>query len=74
MHDLPCDYRVRVLSRAVVGRRMPVSDFRLAPDMIGANNYSDYDPEYCDGHFCPRDCDRCSYNEAEREEATDGEL
>lgn len=53
---------------------MPVNDFRLTPDMIGANNYSDYDPEYCDGHHCPRDCERCSYNETEREEATDGEL
>ena len=26
---------------------------------IGANNYTDYDPEYCDGEPCPRDCDRC---------------
>lgn len=26
---------------------------------IGANNYSAYDPEFCDGHYCPRDCECC---------------
>ena len=28
--------------------------------MIGANNYEYYTPEFCDGRFCCRDCDRCS--------------
>ena len=23
------------------------------------NNYELYDPAYCDGNFCCRDCDRC---------------
>ena len=23
------------------------------------NNLSDYDPRWCDGHFCPKDCDHC---------------
>ena len=26
---------------------------------IGMNNYSQYDPDYCDGHFCCRDCECC---------------
>lgn len=26
---------------------------------IGMNNYSMYDPAYCDGEPCPRDCDKC---------------
>ena len=26
---------------------------------IGMNNYSNYDPKYCDGHYCCRDCDIC---------------
>ena len=34
---------------------------------IGANYYSDYDPEWCDGHECPRDCDICRYNIEHRE-------
>ena len=50
-----------------------MEQFCLTPDMIGANNYSDYDPEYCDGHWCPRDCERCRYNEAEREVAADAD-
>lgn len=28
--------------------------------------YSDYDPQYCDGHFCSRDCEVCPYREEER--------
>ena len=23
------------------------------------NNYSAYDPEFCDGHYCCRDCEKC---------------
>ena len=38
---------------------------------IGTNNYSDYDPKWCDGQFCPRDCDICGRNAAEREEGED---
>ena len=30
---------------------------------IGMNNYSLYDPLYCDGRFCCRDCDRCKVAE-----------
>ena len=26
---------------------------------IGANNYSAYDPKYCDGNYCCRDCETC---------------
>lgn len=26
---------------------------------IGMNNYAMYNPEYCDGNFCFRDCDKC---------------
>lgn len=26
---------------------------------IGMNNYELYDPAYCDGHYCCRDCERC---------------
>lgn len=26
---------------------------------IGANDYSLYDPDICDGGFCPRDCSHC---------------
>lgn len=37
-----------------------MADFRLTPDMIGANNYEYYDPAFCDGHHCPRDCERCA--------------
>lgn len=33
---------------------------------IGMNNYSDYDPEYCDGHECPRDCEVCPWREENR--------
>ena len=25
------------------------------------NNYSAYDPEFCDGHYCCRDCDNCPW-------------
>lgn len=39
---------------------MPVSDFRLTPEMIGMNNYEYYDPEWCDGHYCCRDCEKCN--------------
>ena len=45
-----------------------MSEFRLTPDMIGMNNYSDYDPKYCDGEFCPRDCDICGRREENRED------
>ena len=45
-----------------------MSEFRLTPEMIGMDNYSDYDPKWCDGHYCPRDCDVCGYRESEREE------
>lgn len=30
---------------------------------VGMNNYSDYDPDWCEGHYCPRDCDGCPYSE-----------
>ena len=30
------------------------------------NNLSDYDPRWCDGHFCPKDCDRCPYRAENR--------
>lgn len=30
---------------------------------IGMNNYSLYNPAYCDGRFCPRDCDKCDIAE-----------
>lgn len=30
---------------------------------IGMNNYADYVPEVCDGHLCPRDCDKCPWQE-----------
>ena len=35
---------------------------------VGMNNYQDYDPKYCDGHYCPRDCERCAYRAENREE------
>ena len=38
---------------------------------VGMNNYEDYDPEWCDGHECPRDCENCVWNWEHRE---DGEL
>ena len=28
---------------------------------IGMNNYSLYTSEICDGHECPRDCDKCPW-------------
>ena len=28
---------------------------------IGVNNYEDYDPDCCDGHSCPRDCQICPW-------------
>ena len=34
---------------------------------VGMNNYEDYDPKYCDGHYCPRDCEICPYRACERE-------
>lgn len=37
---------------------------------IGANNYTDYDPEYCDGHYCPRDCDGCPWADGRPENGT----
>ena len=45
-----------------------MTDFHLTPDMIGANNCSDYDPEWCDGHHCPRDCERCPWRWELRED------
>ena len=38
---------------------------------VGMNNYSEYNPEYCDGHYCPRDCDKCSIADKIREENDD---
>lgn len=35
---------------------------------IGANDYTDYDPAYSDGHPCPRDCESCPYGADNREE------
>ena len=40
-----------------------MSDFKLTPDMIGADNYEYYDPAFCDGHYCCRDCDKCEIRE-----------
>lgn len=40
-----------------------MAEFHLTPDKIGMNNYSLYDPQFCDGQFCPRDCDRCNIAE-----------
>lgn len=34
---------------------------------IGTDDYSEYDPEYCEGHYCPKDCSHCSYREELRE-------
>lgn len=39
---------------------------------VGMNNYELYDPAYCDGHPCPRDCERCPIAEEILEEM--GEL
>lgn len=36
---------------------------------IGMNNYELYDPDYCDGNPCPRDCDKCPIAEHMIEEA-----
>lgn len=33
---------------------------------IGMNNYSDYDEEWCEGHYCPRDCEICPYRAENR--------
>ena len=38
----------------------------------GMNNYELYDPVYCDGHPCPRDCEKCPIGEEILEEM--GEL
>lgn len=35
---------------------------------VGSNNYSDYDPNWCEGHVCPRDCDGCPYSSEFRED------
>ena len=35
---------------------------------IGANDYSQYDPKYCDGRYCCRDCDHCPIAEQMMEE------
>jgi hypothetical protein len=40
-----------------------MSEFRLTPEMIGMNNYEYYDPKFCDGNPCPRDCDKCEIKE-----------
>lgn len=45
-----------------------MDDFRLTPEMIVANNYLDYDPEYCDGQYCCRDCDKCLIADRIRED------
>lgn len=26
----------------------------------------EYDPVYCDGHYCPKDCDVCEFREENR--------
>ena len=31
------------------------------------NYYSDYDPVWCDGHECPKNCDRCQWREENRD-------
>ena len=33
----------------------------------------DYDPWFCDGHFCPKDCDHCPVR-AEKRQAVDSVL
>ncbi len=38
---------------------------------VGMNNYEYYTPEYCDGNFCCRDCEKCQIAE-EIMEAEDG--
>lgn len=38
---------------------------------VGMNNYEDYDPVYCDGHYCPRDCEICPYRAENREDGED---
>ena len=35
---------------------------------VGMNNYEDYDPKWCDGHICARDCEHCAYRAENREE------
>ena len=32
------------------------------------NDYSQYDPDYCDGHECIADCERCRYRKELRDE------
>lgn len=41
---------------------------------VGMNNYEYYTPEYCDGNFCCRDCERCPKAEKmmEKQEARFG--
>jgi len=51
-----------------------MSEFRLTPEMIGMNNYSMYDPDKCDGNFCPGDCDCCDKADWDPEEPYDLEL
>lgn len=31
----------------------------------------EYDPVYCDGHYCPTDCEVCQCREGNREEDED---
>ena len=26
----------------------------------------EYDPEWCDGHYCPKDCEKCPFREENR--------
>ena len=28
---------------------------------------NEYDPKFCDGHYCPKDCDGCPYREENRD-------
>lgn len=37
------------------------------------NDYSEYDPKYCDGHRCIVDCAHCPWRKELREEDEDAE-
>ena len=43
------------------------------------NNYSAYDPEFCNGHYCCRDCEKCPIADkiisalSKKEEEEDGD-
>lgn len=50
-----------------------MADFKLTQDMIGMNNYELYDPAWCDGHYCPRDCDHCQIAEKMMEDEDEDE-